>query len=143
MAPDSNFRMVHPMQTALIMMTILGCDDSLTECAFIDTPRERWVNIELCHAASERLLNGLTNVSYPTVIAVCQEPEPAPSSVAADTIQPALDTPDEADPKGLAERALDTVRLAIPDKEKVKTALEAPLHVISDSYSWVARKIGQ
>lgn len=136
------------MQTALILMTILGCDDSLSECAYIDTPKERWVNIELCHAASEQLLNGFTNVSYPTVIAVCQEPEPAPSAVATDATQPATSeelatAPDAAEDKGLAERALDTVRLAIPGKEKVKMAFEAPLHVISDSYSWVARKISQ
>jgi hypothetical protein len=134
------------MQTALIMMTILGCDDGLSQCDYIDTPKERWVSVELCHAASERLLTTFTDVSYPTVIAVCQEPEPTPTEVAAkaapDPESDVTETTDD-DRKGLAARALDTVRLALPGKEKVKMAFEAPLHVISDSYSWVARKIGQ
>ncbi|MBR0555674.1 hypothetical protein J5J10_08260 [Ciceribacter sp. L1K23] len=137
------------MQTALIIMTILGCDDAVSQCDYIDSPRERWVSVELCHAASEKLLNGFTNAGYPTVIAVCQEPEPAPVTAEA---TPAPETQDTADAtptapspaqKGLAARALDTVRLAIPGKEKVKMVFEAPLHVISDSYSWVARKVGQ
>ncbi|MCL6708069.1 hypothetical protein M8R20_13785 [Pseudomonas sp. R2.Fl] len=135
------------MQTALIMMTILGCDDGLSQCDYIDTPKERWVSVELCHAASERLLTTFTNVSYPTVIAVCQEPEPAPTvqANAAPGTTPApapMETTDD-ERKGLAARALDTVRLALPGKEKVRMAFEAPLHVISDSYSWVARRIGQ
>ena len=35
------------MKTALIMMTILGCDDSVSQCEFVETPSERFVSIEL------------------------------------------------------------------------------------------------
>lgn len=134
------------MQTAIILMTILGCDDALTACDYVASPRERWVSVELCHAASERLLDGYVNVPYPTVIAVCQEPEAPASEIAGNSTDTTPEPPQVAEPepeerKGLAARALDTVRLAIPGREKVRMVFATPLHVIADSYSWVARKV--
>lgn len=139
------------MKTALIVMTILGCDDGVNECAYIASPEQRWVSIELCHAASERVLDGYSNASYPMVIAVCQPPATGEAEVAAtpktapaESVVPApsIAEPTKEERKGLAARALDTIKLALPGKEKVRMAFETPLHVISDSYSWVARKIG-
>ena len=186
------------MQAALIMMTILGCDDGLDQCKYVDTAKQRYVSIELCDAASEKVLDGYTTVNFPNVIAVCQKPGQqvatlpggavnpqdlrTPSSVKQDLTdlseedsssadgqpaapapstasQPAAATPDAnafppaptpdaaAEPphdhETLAARALETIRLALPGKEKVKMVLTAPLHVITDSYSWVAKKVNK
>ncbi len=65
-----------PDETALIMMTILGCDDSVSQCAFVETAPERFVSIELCNAASENVLGRYTHIGYPTAVAVCQMPPP-------------------------------------------------------------------
>ncbi len=50
------------------MMTILGCDDSVSQCEFVETPVERFVSIELCNAASEQVLGRYTNIGYPTAV---------------------------------------------------------------------------
>lgn len=63
------------MQTALIIMTILGCDDTATQCHYVEMLDERWANIQSCDAASEEKLQTYSIISYPVVVAVCQTPE--------------------------------------------------------------------
>jgi hypothetical protein len=62
------------MQTALIIMTILGCDDSATQCHFVEMLDQRWATIQACDAEAEARLSGYNNISYPVVVAVCQTP---------------------------------------------------------------------
>ncbi|SMC67472.1 hypothetical protein [Rhizobium sp. RU36D] len=133
------------MKTALIAMTILGCDDSVNQCQYIATAQEHWVSVELCDAASERVLERYGNVSYPMVIAVCQPPE-AESTPAVAEQQPLplpmpVPAPPESEHKGLASRALDRIREALPGTAGIRMVFEKPLHVVSDSYAWVAKKI--
>ena len=132
------------MKTALIAMTILGCDDSVNDCQYIATAQEMWVSVELCDAAAERVLGQYGNVHYPMVIAVCQQPEAKPDAVAqlppSPTPLPVLAPPAE-EHKGLAARAVDTIRHALPSTTGIRMVFETPLHVITDSYSWVAKKI--
>ena len=137
------------MQTALIMMTILGCDDSVNQCHYIATNEQRWVSVELCDASSEKVLATYTNVSYPTVVAVCQLPDgadaetlaalPAPSAPAAS------ETPAAAPPKeahaGIAARAIAQIRKALPGTAGIRMVFETPIHVVADSYAWVAKKV--
>ncbi|MDH4441321.1 MAG: hypothetical protein QE284_13150 [Rhizobium sp.] len=137
------------MKTALIMMTILGCDDSVNQCQFIETPPERFVSIELCDAASETVLARYGNVSFPTAVAVCQAPPPEiadaiaasaeANAAAAASATPAAELSEEH--KTLTARAIDSVRQVLPGRAQFKMIFETPIHVVSDSYSWVAKKI--
>lgn len=137
------------MKTALIMMTILGCDDSVSQCEFVETPSERFVSIELCNAASEEVLARYTNIGYPTAVAVCQMPPPditealaAPLTAQPDTTQAAAKVePTEEQKKTLKDKAIDAVREVLPGKAQIKMIFEKPIHVVSESYSWVAKKI--
>lgn len=137
------------MKTALIMMTILGCDDSVSQCEFVETPPERFVSIELCNAASEQVLGRYTNIAYPTAVAVCQmPPRDITDALAAEApSQPGENatvsniTPTEEQQKTLKDRAVEAVREVLPGKAEIKMIFEKPIHVVSESYSWVAKKI--
>jgi len=137
------------MKTALIMMTILGCDDSVSQCEFVETPPERFVSIELCNAASEQVLGRYTNIGYPTAVAVCQLPPPditealaaqTPTQLNA-TEAAVVSEPTEEQKKTLKDKAIDAVREVLPGKAQIKMIFEKPIHVVSESYSWVAKKI--
>ncbi len=135
------------MKTALIMMTILGCDDSVSQCQFVETPPERFISIELCDAASESVLERYGNIGFPTAVAVCQAPPPEvadaiaaakeANAAAAASAVPAL----TEEHKTLTARAIDSIRQALPGRAQFKMIFETPIHVVSDSYSWVAKKI--
>lgn len=135
------------MKTALIAMTILGCDDAVNECKYVATATEHWVSVELCDAASERILEGYSNAGYPTVVAVCQQPKEEPSTETASTppapapTEQAAALPPEEEHKGLTARAVDRIREALPGTKGIRMVFETPLHVVSDSYAWVAKKI--
>ncbi|MBC2773753.1 hypothetical protein H6M51_12860 [Rhizobium sp. AQ_MP] len=133
------------MKTALIMMTILGCDDSVSQCEFVETPPERFVSIDLCNAASEQVLGRYTNIGYPTAVAVCQMPPPEITDALAAqpdmTQAAAVPEPTEEQKKTLKDKAIDAVREVLPGTAEIKMIFEKPIHVVSESYSWVAKKI--
>lgn len=143
------------MQTALIMMTILGCDDSVNQCHYIATAEKRWVSVELCDADSEKVLGTYTNVSYPTVVAVCQLPEsvtagtvavvpaerPAQGPTAPATAPVTVEAMPEHTRQTLAARAVSQIRKALPGTSDIRMVFETPIHVIADSYAWVAKKV--
>ncbi|MCZ8179583.1 MAG: hypothetical protein O9309_11205 [Rhizobium sp.] len=137
------------MKTALIMMTILGCDDSVSQCEFVETPAERYVSIELCNAASEQVLGRYTNIGYPTAVAVCQLPPPDITEALAAQVPAQPDAteaavvpePTEEQKQTLKDKAIDAVREVLPGKAAIKMIFEKPIHVVSESYSWVAKKI--
>jgi hypothetical protein len=136
------------MQAVLIAMTILGCNDSVTQCNYVATVGKHWETVQMCDAESEKQLRHYTSISYPTVIAVCEPPHPplppAPKIVAA---APAIAGPARADEPpqtgvtGFAERMATEVRTHLPSGHSVKSALSTPLHFVSGSYSWVVRRL--
>lgn len=102
------------MKTALILMTILGCDDSVNQCEFVETPPERFVSIELCNAASEAVLARYSNIGYPTAVAVCQTPPPEVTEALASlaprrmiALHAATIVPNEDQKKTLKDNAID------------------------------------
>lgn len=135
------------MKTALIMMTILGCDDSVSQCHFVETPPERFVSVELCDAASESVLERYGNMAFPTAVAVCQAPPPevadaiAASTEANTAAASAASAVLAEEHKTLTARAIDSIREVLPGKAQFKMIFETPIHVVADSYSWVAKKI--
>lgn len=160
------------MQTALIIMTILGCDDTATQCHFVEMLDERWATVQACDAGSEDRLKNYSNLDYPVVVAVCQTPgdaglgelagEPAAPAAVASAGNgtaaemsgmpvpkidiPAAATPDEAQnaqvtaDSGFAARVLQRFRDALPEAEELKALVSEPVHVVTDSYSWVAKR---
>ncbi|MBB4195141.1 hypothetical protein GGE45_005060 [Rhizobium aethiopicum] len=137
------------MQAVLIAMTILGCDDSVSQCSYVATVDKRWETVAACDAEAERRLKAYANVSYPSVIAVCEAPKalaaaeppkPAPLPVAAADTTPAA----SEEPRGLAgfaENIAGQVRAHLPSGRDVKETLSKPVHFVSASYSWVVTRL--
>lgn len=146
------------MQTILIAMTILGCDDSVSQCHYVDTPVKRWETVAQCYAESEKRLQTYTHVHYPTVIAVCELSHPVVAAVPQLPVQqppaqqspapqpaapPKLAAPEPA-PTGVtafARKAIEQARHMLPSANGVRHAIAAPVHMVSDSYSWVAKRL--
>ena len=145
------------MVPALIVMTILGCDDSVSQCHYVSTVSGTWQTIAVCDAESQKQLPKFSNANYPVIVAVCEtagdkladatDPAPLPES------QPALDqahavAPDpvpappvtEQEKPGLPRLTLAMVTGVLPDASALRTAVTKPVHYIEDGYSWVARK---
>ncbi|WJR66574.1 hypothetical protein QTA58_20540 [Neorhizobium sp. CSC1952] len=143
------------MNAALIVMTILGCDDAGTDCHYIATAENRWPTIEMCDAVSEDQLAGYVSQPYPMIIAVCQKPETtevanapvpqakpgAPASGPAPQAAPVTLEVTPQEKETLAERAIHRVKAVLPTTEGVKTLMVKPVRLVEDSYSWVARKL--
>lgn len=143
------------MNAALVVMTILGCNDSGTDCRYIETAQERWPTVAICDSVSETRLPGYANQPYPVIIAVCQDPQTAgldpqqptspppatnPAATAAQTPPDAAPPLSEQDTETLASRAIQRVRNVLPSTEGVKTLMTKPVRLMENGYSWVARK---
>jgi hypothetical protein len=152
------------MNAALIVMTILGCNDSGTDCHYIATASERWPTVAMCDAVSEDHLPNYVNQPYPVLISVCQNPQAAgvaeanaPATAVPESHSPQVPTetadtdqaapapvvteevsPEEAET--LAGRAIQRVRTVLPTTEGVKTLMVKPVRLVEDGYSWVARR---
>lgn len=136
------------MKAALIVMTIMGCDDSATQCHYIDTANQSWQTVALCDAQAETYINQHQNKNYPVIVAVCESSgnrmtvevtETDPEQAPAQTALPApAQTPEEK--QGLAARTLSFVRKAIPDAASLKAAVTTPVRYAEDGYSWVVKR---
>lgn len=134
------------MQAALIMMTILGCDDSATDCQYIATLNQRWPSMALCDSVSEKELQAFVNVSYPVVIAVCQDPNVTQAKPATSPALPPMQAPpsaaqERAQEQTLAQQAINRAKSILPDAEKMHNLMRSPLRLAEDGYSWVVRKL--
>ncbi len=132
------------MNAAIIVLTILGCDDSATECHYVATSERRWPTIETCSVDSEAELVDYANASYPMVIAVCQKPEES-EFAAAPLTEPEAPLPQvmltQEAKTSLASRAISRVRAVLPTTEGVRTLVHRPIRLVEDSYSWVAKRL--
>ena len=137
------------MMAAFIVMSILGCDDSGAKCLPVATVEQQWQTIAACDAESEKHLSKYVNVNYPMVVAVCQTANTtaladSEEEVAGLPVAPVIPEPPvkvETEKAGITSRAISLFKYAIPTKQALKDTVEKPVHFVSDSYSWVARKI--
>ncbi|TNB47887.1 hypothetical protein FF124_09865 [Martelella lutilitoris] len=145
---------------ALIVVTILGCDDSLTRCQYIDTSPDTYESVALCDEALERDLSHYKYSEYASVIGVCRsadEPIEAALGGIAVTGIPEARTRLAAGPQPgddghvpehgnrlliLADGALDKAASVLPDREQIRTVVIAPVDAVKGSYTWVIRKLG-
>ena len=134
------------MKAAFIIMSILGCDDNGHNCEAVATLDRQWVSISQCDQASERELSSYGNINFPMVVAVCQteqstaledSTEDAPAVAEAEQAQAEETKPEPS----ISSRAIDLVSKVLPSRKKLENAIEKPIHVVTDTYSWVARKI--
>jgi hypothetical protein len=135
------------MQAVLIAMTILGCNDSVTQCNYVATVEKHWQTVAMCDAESEKQLRQYTSISYPTVIAVCEPPHPPlpaePKIAEASPTAPVESKESvETGVSGFASRMAAEVRTHLPSGHSMKSALATPVHFVSGSYSWVIRRLG-
>jgi hypothetical protein len=140
---------------AMIVMAIMGCDDSATKCTQLSLSEPRWETVAACDKDSEQELARYSNVKYPMVIAICQSPEVGkaeamqdneaakqPPQSPATALPPTAETATrEPEKPNLLQRTFGVIKEAIPTTEGVKSAVVKPVHVIADGYSWVVRKI--
>ncbi|MGR9497154.1 hypothetical protein ACU8OJ_10315 [Rhizobium leguminosarum] len=138
------------MQAVLIAMTILGCDDSISQCNYVATVDNRWETVAACDAEAERRLKTYVNVNYPSVIAVCEAPKaiaaaepPKPAPVPAAAPEVAVAAPEEPAGRiaGFAEGIAGQVRAHLPSGKSVRDTLTKPVHFVSASYSWVVTRL--
>jgi hypothetical protein len=139
------------MQAVLIAMTILGCNDSVTQCNYVATVEKHWETVAMCDAESETQLKHYTNISYPTVIAVCEPPKPAAPPAAPEIAsvptpaptpaQAPTDSTAESGVSGFADRIATKVRSHLPSGHAMKSALATPVHFVSGGYSWVVKRL--
>ncbi|UIY22979.1 hypothetical protein LZK76_12995 [Rhizobium leguminosarum] len=138
------------MQAVLIAMTILGCDDLISQCNYVATVDKRWETVAACDAEAERRLKTYVNVNYPSVIAVCEAPKaiaaaepPKPAPVPAAAPEVAVAAPEEPAGRiaGFAEGIAGQVRAHLPSGKSVRDTLTKPVHFVSASYSWVVTRL--
>ncbi|MBY5364284.1 hypothetical protein HFO97_30935 [Rhizobium leguminosarum] len=138
------------MQAVLIAMTILGCDDSISQCNYVATVDKRWETVAACDAEAERRLKTYVNVNYPSVIAVCEAPKaiaaaepPKAAPVPAAAPEVVVAAPDEPAGRiaGFAEGIAGQVRAHLPSGKSVRETLTKPVHFVSASYSWVVTRL--
>ena len=141
------------MRAAFIVMSILGCDDSGANCLPVASIEQQWQTIAACDAASEKHLGKYVNVNYPMVVAVCQtagttalndsEDDVAGQETASRSVAPVPKPMDQKaeNQAGITSRAIALVRQAIPTRQDLKYTVTTPVHFVTDTYSWVARKI--
>ncbi|GAA4179734.1 hypothetical protein [Shinella granuli] len=138
------------MKAALIVMTIMGCDDSATQCHYIDTVGRSWQTVALCDAQAETYINRHQDKNYPVIVAVCESAgdritagiaKPSPDETPAKTTAEVPVPAETAETRqGLAARTLDFVKKAIPDKAALKAAVTTPVRYAEDGYSWVVKR---
>ncbi len=59
------------MKTALIVMTLMGCDCDAKICEYIKTADAGWSSIERCRADLESEIRRNTKAGYPLITATC------------------------------------------------------------------------
>lgn len=134
------------MKAALIVMTILGCDDSATQCHYVATIDRTWQSVALCDAESEKQLGHYSQSNYPMMVAVCETSSKDMTAEAAvenpaanDTITDTFDT-SPAEKPGIAARTIALFKSALPRTDRLKAVVTGPVRYVEDGFSWVAKK---
>ncbi|PYE36816.1 hypothetical protein C8J35_10174 [Rhizobium sp. PP-F2F-G38] len=156
---------------ALVVMTILGCDDSVSQCHYVDTVKGSWETVAACDDQSQRKLPAYSNASYPVIVAMCEKTVDASIATAAESstvtpsAPPLASTPSPVSPttatstnerpaphpadvasgerQPLPQRAYAMIRGVLPDTQKIRHAISVPVHYLGDGYSWVATRIAR
>lgn len=69
------------MHDALIIMAILGCGDAGSQCQTVQRVEVPFETLAACRAASPAVLEKLTDLAYPVIVANCAK---SPKNALAD-----------------------------------------------------------
>lgn len=129
------------MKAALIVMTIMGCDDSATICHYLDTVERSWPTVAACDAQAETHINRHQHSNYPVIAAVCKSADSDVTEDMAEAAPEAPVPPETAEERqNLAARTLAFVRKVLPDGAALKAAVTKPVHYAEDGYHWVVKR---
>jgi len=56
---------------ALIVLSLLGCDDAGTHCEYLRAADRQYATMESCQSASDAFLAASQDADYPAVVAIC------------------------------------------------------------------------
>lgn len=129
------------MQASLVIMTILGCNDSVSQCQYIATAEQRWVTVERCNADSEKALADYSNEKFPSIVAFCQKQNIDQPQIAANPVQTPPPAVPEEEKRSLAGRAIQSIKEVLPGKADIKMVFTTPVHVVTDTYAWAAKTL--
>ncbi len=140
------------VEAALIMMTVLGCDDSGVQCVPLEVYEPKWQTIALCDADAEGVLDQftVTDANYPMIVAVCETPTNAASAdtlyseedQASTIVDTEVAQTEPQKPQTLADIVAELADKAAPLTRGLKeSVVDKPVHVVEDGYAWVIRKM--
>ncbi len=85
------------MKTALVVMTLLGCDCTVQECEYVQTVDGPWASVEACQADVTRQISNRADMAFPALTGFCTAAEPDDGLIMrADATSPALDSDTES-----------------------------------------------
>ena len=61
------------MKEVLIVMAILGCGDDASQCQTVKRVEAGFASVDACRAASPAVLERLTDLAYPMIVAKCEK----------------------------------------------------------------------
>ncbi|HBF28037.1 hypothetical protein [Rhizobium sp.] len=134
------------MQASLVIMTILGCNDSVSQCQYIATAEQRWVTVERCNADSEKALAEYSNAKFPSIVAFCQKQtveKPQADKTQSQTASTPPAAVPETEKRSLAGRAIKKIQEVLPGKADIKMVFTTPVHVVTDTYAWAAKTLSK
>jgi hypothetical protein len=59
------------LQTAVVVMTVMGCGDQGVSCDFVGEPKKVWTTTKACEDAIPATLIEMQNANYPVITASC------------------------------------------------------------------------
>ncbi|MEP7452582.1 hypothetical protein [Phyllobacterium sp. SB3] len=100
------------MKTALIVMTLMGCDCDAKVCEYIKTADTGWSTMETCRADLEAQIRKTGKVDYPLITATCSSRSQSGSAIASQSFKV---------PSPAINRPIETIAMG--------TSIEAAVHV--------------
>jgi hypothetical protein len=101
------------IKTALVAMTIVGCDCDARLCEYIGETPAKWSTIADCEAAMKSQMLHERNFNYPLVSGICRTTQMPSSQLAATASQPELTTATRAATDPLPEELSDRPSIAV------------------------------
>jgi hypothetical protein len=92
------------IKTALVAMTIVGCDCDARLCEYIGETPAKWSTIADCEAAMKSQMLHERNFNYPLVSGICRTTQTPTSQLAATASQPETRAATDPLPEELSDR---------------------------------------
>lgn len=71
------------LKTAIIAMTVLGCDSEAKMCEYVSTSQPEWATMAECEEALKGRAVRDMDFSYPTIVGICRSTQESPVRLAS------------------------------------------------------------